>query len=257
MKQQTYVAQQFGETASSYLSSSVHAQGADLAALHAIAQSMQGPRVLDLGCGAGHASFAVASAAQSVVAYDLSAQMLEVVAGASGERGLHNISTRQGDAGRLPFANASFDLVLTRFSAHHWPDVQGALHEVRRVLRAGGRFVAIDITAPQAALCDTTLQAVELLRDGSHVRDYRLCEWEAKLKNAGFAHHVSSQWKLTMRFDEWVARMRTPALRVQAIRSLFDTAPDEARAYFNLQDDYSFDIDAAMFEAVCTGQEIS
>jgi hypothetical protein len=44
---------------------------------------------------------------------------------------------------------------------------------------------------------------------------------------------------------------------VQAIRSLFDTAPDEARAYFNLQDDYSFDIDAAMFEAAYTGQEIS
>ncbi|WP_228893147.1 class I SAM-dependent methyltransferase [Pseudoduganella aquatica] len=253
MKQQSYVAQQFGNTASSYLSSSVHSQGADLAALHAIAQGMQSPRVLDLGCGAGHASFAVAPAAQSVVAYDLSAQMLEVVAGASRERGLRNISIRQGDVGKLPFADASFDLVVTRYSAHHWPDVQAALHEVRRVLRAGGRFVAIDITAPKEALFDTTLQAVELLRDGSHVRDYRVCEWGAKLKNAGFEHQLSSQWKLTMRFGEWVARMRTPELRVQAVRSLFDSAPDEARAYFSLRDDYSFDIDAAMFDAVCAG----
>jgi ubiquinone/menaquinone biosynthesis C-methylase UbiE len=254
MKQQSYAAQQFGNTASSYLSSSVHAQGADLAALRAIAQGMRSPRVLDLGCGAGHASFAVAPAAQSVVAYDLSAQMLEVVAGASRERGLQNISTHQGDAGKLPFADASFDLVVTRYSAHHWPDVQAALHEVRRVLRPGGRFVAIDITAPKEALCDSTLQAVELLRDGSHVRDYRVCEWGAKLENAGFTHQLSSQWKLTMQFNEWVARMRTPELRVQAIRSLFDSAPDEARAYFSLQDDYSFDIDAAMFDAVCAEQ---
>jgi ubiquinone/menaquinone biosynthesis C-methylase UbiE len=256
MKQQSYVAQQFGNTASTYLSSTVHAQGADLAALRAVAQGMQAPRVLDLGCGAGHASFAVAPAAQSVVAYDLSAQMLEVVQGASRERGLRNISTHQGDVGKLPFADGSFDLVVTRFSAHHWPDVQAALYEVRRVLRAGGRFVAIDIVAPRAALYDSTLQAVELLRDGSHVRDYRTCEWGAKLANAGFTHRLSSEWKLTMRFGEWVARMRTPELRVQAIRSLFDSAPDEARAYFNVQEDYTFDIDAAMFDAVRAEQEI-
>ena len=52
-----------------------------------------------------------------------------------------------------------------------------------------------------------------------------------------------------MQFDEWVARMRTPAERVAAIRNLFDGAPEEARRYFALQDDYSFSIDAAMFEA--------
>ena len=249
MKQQAFVAQQFGNTAGAYLSSAVHAQGADLDALRAIAAGMDAPAVLDLGCGAGHASFAVAPAARSVTAFDLSAQMLEVVAQASRERGLHHIATRQGDVGKLPFADASFDLVVTRFSAHHWPDVPAALQEARRVLRPNGKLAVIDIIAPRNALFDTTLQAVELLRDGSHVRDYRVCEWGAKLQAAGFEHRLSSQWKLTMRFDEWTARMRTPELRVQAIRSLFDSAPEEVGQYFALQDDYSFAIDAAMFEA--------
>ena len=52
-----------------------------------------------------------------------------------------------------------------------------------------------------------------------------------------------------MQFDDWVARMRTPGERIGAIRNLFDAAPEEARQYFALQDDYSFDIDAALFEA--------
>lgn len=249
MKQQAYVAQQFGNTASAYLSSAVHAQGADLAAIQNIARDMDQPRVLDLGCGAGHVSFAVAPCAQSVIAYDLSADMLAVVASAGAERGLANIRTEQGDVASLPFADGAFDLVVTRFSAHHWLDVPAALQEAWRVLHAGGRLVIVDIIAPQPALFDTTLQAVELLRDGSHVRDYRVCEWGAKLGKAGFSHTLPDQWKLPMQFDSWVARMRTPELRVQAIRSLFDSAPEEAQQYFALQPDYSFTIDAAMFDA--------
>ncbi|MFM2086072.1 MAG: hypothetical protein RLZZ237_941 [Pseudomonadota bacterium] len=249
MQQHDVVAEQFGQAANAYLSSAVHAQGADLVLMQECARRHGKPQVLDLGCGAGHASFAIAPVATSVVAYDLAPQMLDVVEHAKVQRGLHNISTQQGDVARLPFADASFDMVVTRFSAHHWNDVAGALAEAWRVLRPNGSLLVIDIVAPKTALYDTTLQAVELLRDGSHVRDYRCCEWGAKFDNAGFTHQLRSVWKLTMRFDDWVARMRTPANRVAAIRNLFDAAPEEARRYFALQDDYSFSIDAAMFEA--------
>ena len=150
---------------------------------------------------------------------------------------------------QLPFANGSFDIVVTRFSAHHWQDVSAALREVHRVLRSGGVFVVIDVVAPEAALYDTTLQAVELLRDASHVRDYRLTEWSAMLSASAFTHACRSEWKLVMQFNQWIARMRTPPERVQAIRSLFDSAPEEAAAYFMVQDDYSFSIDAALLEA--------
>ena len=249
MKQEAVVVQQFGSTAAAYATSSVHAQGADLQALRAYAAEMVQPRVLDLGCGAGHASFAVAPCALAVTAYDLSVQMLDVVRHGATERGLANIATAHGMAERLPFADASFELVVTRFSAHHWMDVGAALAEVRRVLTPGGRAVLIDIVAPETPLHDTTLQAVELLRDASHVRDYRVTEWLAMLERAGFEAACRSAWKLEMRFDEWVARMRTPAERIVAIRSLFDSAPEETSAYFAVQDDYSFAIDAALFVA--------
>jgi len=51
-------------------------------------------------------------------------------------------------------------------------------------------------------------------------------------------------------FDDWIARMRTPAERVTAIRSLFDSAPEEARTYFAVEADHSFFIDGAMFETM-------
>jgi SAM-dependent methyltransferase len=250
MQQQAIVAEQFGKTASAYLSSAVHAQGADLTALRDIAVALgKPPVVLDLGCGAGHASFAVAPVAESVTAFDLSPQMLAVVAGAAHARGLANIATRQGDVGRLPFDDAAFCMVVTRFSAHHWLDVPAALREVKRVLKPSGVFIVIDITAPEVPLHDTTLQAVELLRDGSHVRDYRPTEWTAMLADAGFKSERVSDWKLDMNFDEWTARMRTPPERVTAIRSLLRNAPEESRNYFAVQADDSFTIDSTLFKA--------
>jgi ubiquinone/menaquinone biosynthesis C-methylase UbiE len=249
MQQQAVVAQQFGPTASAYLTSAVHAQGADLAALRELAAGLGKPLVLDLGCGAGHASFAVAPVARSVTAFDLSSEMLAVVAGAAHQRGLHNIVTEQGNVASLPFADASFCMVVTRFSAHHWFDVPAALREVKRVLKPGGLLVVIDITAPEEPLHDTTLQAVELLRDGSHVRDYRPSEWTAMLHAAGFQPERAGDWKLQLVFDEWTARMRTPAERVAAIRSLFASAPEETRTYFDVQDDGSFTIDSTLFKA--------
>lgn len=249
MKQQALVAEQFGSTAAAYLTSTVHACGADLEAVKAIVQRYKSPIVMDLGCGAGHVSFAVAPYAETVVAYDLSEQMLAVVAEAGQQRGLENIVTKQGAAEKLPCPDAAFDVVVTRFSAHHWSDVPAAMKEVHRVLRPNGVAVIIDIIAPENPLHDTTLQAVELLRDASHVRDYRSSEWAAMLAAANFSHKQVSAWRLKMVFDDWIARMRTPDWRTVAIRSLFDTAPEETRAHFSVEQDYSFSIDAALFEA--------
>ncbi|MET0265579.1 MAG: SAM-dependent methyltransferase, partial [Duganella sp.] len=89
-----------------------------------------------------------------------------------------------------------------------------------------------------------------LLRDGSHVRDYRPSEWLQMLDAAGFEGERLDDWKLQMRFDDWTARMRTPAERVTALRSLLQGAPQETRAYFAVQDDDSFSIDATLFRAM-------
>ena len=249
MKHDDQVADAFGTTAAAYLTSPTHASGADLATLADEIASTPDADVLDLGCGAGHASFACAAHARSVVAYDLAEPMLATVAAAARERGLANIRTQQGAAERLPFADASFDWVVSRMSAHHWHDVPQALVEVRRVLKPGGRVLFIDVIGADHPLLDTHFQAIEVLRDGSHVRNYRADEWLALFAAAGFTASVRERWRLSIEFASWIARMRTPPERAQAIRSLWASAPDEVREHYGVQPDGSFMLNVAMVQA--------
>ena len=250
MKQDELINKQFGNTANAYLSSNVHAEGADLQQImDKIKKSQLTPAALDLGCGAGHVAFAMAKAGASVTAYDLSPQMLAIVNSEATQRGLGNIKTHQGVVEKLPFEDAVFDLVVTRFSAHHWSDVPSAIREVRRVLKPDGQFILIDIVAAENPLFDTLLQTVEILRDASHVRDYRVSEWNAILKAENFNIFESDRWKLTMEFTTWTSRMCAPEVRINAIRDVFSNASDEARLYFNVQPDYSFDIDVSWLSA--------
>ena len=245
----TLVVEQFGPRAAAYVTSADHARGADLDRLSSLASSRRGGRVLDLGCGGGHVSFAVAAFAAEVVAYDLSSEMLAAVSAEAARRGLGAITTRQGSAERLPFPDAHFDLVLTRFSAHHWRDLGAALAEMHRVVAADGLAVVMDTISPDAPEADAFLDAVERLRDPSHVRDYSISEWRDALVGAGFRPATPSLGRLRLDFAPWIARMATPPASVAAIRALMDATPPEVAMHFALEADHSFTIETMMLEA--------
>jgi len=249
MKQNKLVSEQFGGSAQGYLSSDVHANGADLRRLTELTRDTASRLALDLGCGAGHAGFAMAKAGAAVTAYDLSPEMLAVVKNEAVRRGLTNITTQQGEVEHLPFDDASFDLAVTRFSAHHWSDVPTAIREIHRVLKPTGTLVVIDTISPENPLFDTLLQTVEILADASHIRDYRVSEWHAMLHAASFDVRESDGWTLPMEFSSWLARKRTSELRADAVRDVLAKASDEARQYFKMQVDCSFDLGVVWLQA--------
>lgn len=240
---------QFGDRADAYLHSAVHAQGEEFAALRDAVAAIPHARVLDLGCGAGHVAFHVAPVAGEVVAYDLSTQMLDVVAGTAAERGLHNLRTVQGAAERLPFVDGEFDCVFSRYSAHHWSDVGQALREVRRVLKPGGIAAFVDVVTPGLPLLDTHLQTIEVLRDTSHVRDYTLAEWLRFVGDAGLSVQQLYRQRLRLEFASWVQRMRTPEVFRMAIRALQQSVGEEVRMYFQIDEDGSFSSDVLVLWA--------
>lgn len=244
------VERQFGPRADAYVTSAAHATGPDLDRIAAIASGLPDADTLDIGCGGGHAAYRAAAHVRSVVACDLSPAMLGAVAAEAARRGLANLATREAAAERLPFADDRFDLTLCRMSAHHWRDWEAGLREARRVTRRGGTALFIDTIAPADPLVDTHLQAIELLRDPSHVRNRRIDEWVAALQRAGFAVERIGTHRLPLDFAAWVARMRTPDSHVAAIRSLQAGASDVVRSALDYATDGSFTIEVGTFELI-------
>ena len=94
-------------------------------------------RVLEVGCGPGEASEQIArDLAADVVALDTSERMVELAR----RRG---VDARVGDVQSLPFADGEFDCALAAWMLYHVPDVDRGIAELSRVLRPGGRLVAV------------------------------------------------------------------------------------------------------------------
>ncbi|MBA2702943.1 MAG: class I SAM-dependent methyltransferase [Blastocatellia bacterium] len=110
------------------------------------AQIVAGQSVLDIGGGAGEPSLTIARAvgpSGKVTFTDPTAGMVKAAREEAERRGLTNIEFHQSAAEKLPFANDSFDVVVGRLSAMFFADVSGALREILRVVKPGGRLALL------------------------------------------------------------------------------------------------------------------
>lgn len=125
----------------------LHGLYARVAADVAAAGLADGTRVLDVGTGPGRVPLAVAAAlpALRVEGLDLSAEMIARAERNATDAGLNDrVGFTVGDVADLPYPDASFDLIVSTMSQHHWPDTAAALGELRRVLRPGGQVWIYD-----------------------------------------------------------------------------------------------------------------
>ncbi len=249
MELEESIRRQFTAAAGAYVASAVHRGGPDLDALLALAGDVGGARVLDVGTGAGATALAFAERGARVVALDLTPAMLETARGQAAERGITGLETRLGDAAELPFPDEHFDVVTCRVCAHHFGRARRAVAEMARVLRPEGQLLLIDSISPEDPAQDTFLNAVELLRDRSHVRNYRVSEWLAWLREEGLAAEHVRTFPTFLDFEDWTARMNTPAHEKEQIRRLLDGAPDAVRAAFSVAPNHDWRIPLALLRA--------
>src|SRR5438046_1856888 len=112
--------------------------------LGALAAFAQSEWVLgDLGCGTGETSVVLAPFVRHVIAVDASAAMLQ--AARKRLQAFDNVELRRGDLEALPIDDARLDAATLMLVLHYVPEPEGALSEVARVLKPGGRFVLVDM----------------------------------------------------------------------------------------------------------------
>jgi ubiquinone/menaquinone biosynthesis C-methylase UbiE len=110
-----------------------------------------GDAVADIGCGPGTAARRAARLGASVVGIDPAPVMLRAARFLT-RRSAHAVRYAEGSAEAMPLPDSSVSVAWSIASVHHWADVDAGLQEVRRVLRSGGRLVAIErLTEPGAS----------------------------------------------------------------------------------------------------------
>ena len=103
--------------------------------------------VLDVACGTGNTALAAARRRATVTGIDIAPALIDRARVRAAAEGLDGIDFRVGDAGALPFPDASFDVVLSTFGASFLVDQQGAANELMRVTRPGGVIALTAYTA--------------------------------------------------------------------------------------------------------------
>jgi len=199
------VQQQFGATAAHYLTSKPHAEGQSLARLVEQLRPQPAWQVLDVATGAGHTAYAFAPPVGRVWASDITAEMLALVRQEIVRRQLTNVGTLYAKAERMPLRDSSFDLVTCRIAPHHFDSIPAFLEESRRVLKSDGRLGIVDNVVPPGAVGDY-INALERLRDPSHLRAWTMEQWQAALARCGFAVVHEEMLTKSMEFNSWAGR---------------------------------------------------
>lgn len=117
-------------------------------------------RVLDAGCGSGGTALSIAEEVAFAVGLDISPRFSDSGTKLAREKRIKNVAFTQGDGLKLPYANESFDVVLSHSVIEHLPSAEAYIAECSRVLKRGGRFYLS--TAPTLSLAGAHLPRLRL-----------------------------------------------------------------------------------------------
>jgi SAM-dependent methyltransferase len=186
----------WSERAQLYRDSAAHREGPDLDLLVEWAQGAR--TALDVATGGGHVARRLREIGLQVVTTDAAPGMQP------------DVITR---AEHLPFADSSFDAVVTRVAAHHFDDPAAAVHEMARV------SAELVLVVDNLFMSDEAEEA-DRLRDPSHVRNYTEAEWRTMLEDAGIAVEEVRHFDKPIELEPWLERVGCEGEDAARVREL-------------------------------------
>jgi SAM-dependent methyltransferase len=181
---------------------------------------------------------------RQAVGVDATDKFLALARAEADRRGLRNLTYQGADAAHLPLADGTFDIVVCRAAFHHMPHPDRTLAEMKRVAKADGRLLILDMLASEDPNKAAYHNRLERLCDPSHTRALPASEFDRLFAGAGL--HVSARPQTSLRFavDEWLAHGSPPAPVAHEILRLVEDsldgdrtglriARDNGKLYFN------------------------
>ena len=187
--------------------------------LFTLSEPSKNDTVLDVACGPGLLACEFAKMTAHATGIDLTPAMIEQAKLLQQEKKLNNMTWDVGDVTHLPYNDASFSLVVTRYSFHHLVDPISVLSEMKRVCITGGKVVIVDVT-PQTDKIDA-YNYVEKLRDPSHVRALSVAELQGMIQEVGLVKQQVGFYKLDMELEKILQASFPNPGDVNKIRQLF------------------------------------
>lgn len=214
------IQRQFSEQAATFDAVPSHSAEDSLGALLGLCAPKPSTVALDVACGTGIVTLALAPHVKSIRGQDIVPAMLARAAVRAGELGRTNVGWDHGDSAALPYAGATFDLVVTRYSFHHLLEPLATLREMKRVCKPGGRVVVADV-APSVA-SNERYDAFETIRDPSHTHALNEPEFLALFSAAELEPVATQRHGLYMPLETLLAASFPDPGGPERLRRLFE-----------------------------------
>ena len=160
-----------------------------------------GMKILDLGTGSGYLSFALAKAYADIeiVGLDIVEKTLQMNREYAAKEGYQHLSFVAYDGVEFPFAEAAFDMVITRYALHHFPVIEKTFSEIGRVLKTDGMLFLSD-PAPNDDDEKRFVDAYMQMKKDGHIKFYTMQEWEELAGKIGL--RLEKHFETAVRFPK-------------------------------------------------------
>jgi len=201
LSHQALTIEQFTRQAIPFAQLPGHSSSLDL--LAELCRASATDQALDVACGPGLVACHFASRVAHITGLDITPEMIRQAERSQTRCGLANMHWQVGSAEPLPFADASFSLVLTRYSFHHFQRPGAVLAEMVRVCQPGGRVLVADVVQPADKMAG--YDEIELLRDPSHVHALTREEFATLFAASGLGAVQFGEYKVEMALEHQLA----------------------------------------------------
>jgi len=204
--QQARILDQFTRQATPFSTAATITDANALRMIVEAAAPTPGDTLLDVACGGGIVVAAFAPHVKHATGIDVTPAMLDRARQHAAEKAVDNVTWDRGDVTSLPYADGAFNIVVTRFSMHHFIEPLRVMREMTRVCAPSGRVVVVDMYASDDPVKAAEWNRAEKLRDPSHVRCLTLGELKSLFQSAGLVSPRAGFYELRDEIRNLLAR---------------------------------------------------